>query len=292
MQGQSSHPKVVIMGAAGRDFHNFNLVYRNNSEQEVVAFTAAQISGIAGRRYPPSLAGPLYPEGIPIVDESELEQLCLTHGVDQVVFAYSDVPHSQVMHLASRALAAGANFELLGPRQTMLTAHVPVIAVSAVRTGCGKSQTTRWIARQLRQKGLKVAVIRHPMPYGDLEKQAVQRFATLADLDEAQCTVEEREEYEPHIEMGNVVFAGVDYAPIVDLASQESDIILWDGGNNDFPFVRPDLHLVLVDPLRAGHETTTIPARWCCAWPILWWWQRWMRLRRQIFSRLKRRPER
>jgi predicted GTPase len=259
MQGQSSHPKVVIMGAAGRDFHNFNLVYRNNSEQEVVAFTAAQISGIAGRRYPPSLAGPLYPKGIPIVDESELEQLCLTHGVDQVVFAYSDLPHAQVMHVASRALAAGANFVLLGPRQTMLTANVPVIAVSAVRTGCGKSQTTRWIARQLRQKGLKVAVIRHPMPYGDLEKQAVQRFATLADLDEAQCTVEEREEYEPHLEMGNVVFAGVDYAPIVDLAAQESDIILWDGGNNDFPFIRPDLHLVLVDPLRAGDETTHHP---------------------------------
>jgi predicted GTPase len=259
MAGQLSRPKIVIMGAAGRDFHNFNLVYRNNSEHEVVAFTAAQISGIAGRRYPPSLAGSLYPEGIPIVDESELEQLCLTHGVDQVVFAYSDVPYSQVMHLASRALAAGANFELLGPRQTMLTAHVPVIAVSAVRTGCGKSQTTRWIARQLRQKGLKVAVIRHPMPYGDLEKQAVQRFATLADLDKAQCTVEEREEYEPHIEMGNVVFAGVDYAPIVDLAAQESDIILWDGGNNDFPFVRPDLHLVLVDPLRAGDETSHHP---------------------------------
>jgi predicted GTPase len=247
------------MGAAGRDFHNFNLVYRNNSEQEVVAFTAAQISGIAGRRYPPSLAGPLYPNGIPIVDESELEQLCYTHGVDQVVFAYSDIPHAQVMHLASRALAAGANFVLLGPQATMLKASVPVIAVSAVRTGCGKSQTTRWIAQQLQQKGLKVAVIRHPMPYGDLEKQAVQRFASLADLQDAQCTVEEREEYEPHIAMGNVVFAGVDYARIVDLAAQESDLILWDGGNNDFPFVRPDLHLVLVDPLRAGHETTHHP---------------------------------
>ncbi len=259
MQGQPSPQKVVIMGAAGRDFHNFNLVYRNNSEQEVVAFTAAQISGIAGRRYPPSLAGLLYPEGIPIVDENELEQLCYTHGVDQVVFAYSDIPHAQVMHLASRALAAGANFVLLGPQATMLKANVSVIAVSAVRTGCGKSQTTRWIARQLREKGLKVAVIRHPMPYGDLEKQAVQRFATLDDLQTAQCTVEEREEYEPHIEMGNVVFAGVDYARIVERAEKEADIILWDGGNNDFPFVRPDLHLVLVDPLRAGHETSHHP---------------------------------
>lgn len=247
------------MGAAGRDFHNFNLVYRHNSEQEVVAFTATQISGIAERRYPSSLAGPLYPNGIPIVDESELEQLCYIHGVDQVVFAYSDIPHAQVMHLASRVLAAGANFVLLGPQATMLKASVPVIAVSAVRTGCGKSQTTRWIAKQLRAKGLKVAVIRHPMPYGDLEKQAVQRFATLDDLQTAHCTVEEREEYEPHIEMGDVVFAGVDYAPIVDLAAQEADLILWDGGNNDFPFVRPDLHLVLVDPLRAGHETTHHP---------------------------------
>ena len=259
MQRQPSRLKVVIMGAAGRDFHNFNLVYRDDPRQEVVAFTAAQITGIAGRRYPPSLAGPLYPEGIPIVDESELEQLCYTCGIDQVVFAYSDLPHAQVMHLASRALAAGANFVLLGPRQTMLKAEVPVIAVSAVRTGCGKSQTTRWIARQLREQDVTVAVIRHPMPYGDLEKQAVQRFATLADLDNAQCTVEEREEYEPHIEMGNVVYAGVDYARIVELAAQEADILLWDGGNNDFPFVRPDLHLVLVDPLRAGHETSHHP---------------------------------
>lgn len=251
--------KVVIMGAAGRDFHNFNLVYRDDPEQEVVAFTAAQISGIAGRHYPPSLAGSLYPEGIPIVAQSELEQLCYAHGIDQVVFAYSDLPHAQVMHLASRALAAGASFVLLGPRQTMLKAQVPVIAVSAVRTGCGKSQTTRWIARQLRQKGLTVAVIRHPMPYGDLEQQAVQRLATLADLKTAQCTVEEREEYEPHLAMGNVVYAGVDYARIVDLAAQEADLMLWDGGNNDFPFIRPDLHLVLVDPLRAGDETNHHP---------------------------------
>jgi predicted GTPase len=251
--------KVVIMGAAGRDFHNFNVVYRHNPQQEVVAFTAAQISGIAGRRYPPSLAGPLYPEGIPIVNEQELEQLCYTHGVEQVVFAYSDIPHSQVMHLASRALAAGSSFIFLGPRQTMLKAAVPVIAVSAVRTGCGKSQTTRWLAQYLRDRGLTVAVIRHPMPYGDLEKQAVQRFATLADLKAANCTVEEREEYEPHLAMGNVVYAGVDYGRIVDLAAQEADLILWDGGNNDFPFIRPDLHLVLVDPLRAGHETSHHP---------------------------------
>ncbi|MEM8808208.1 MAG: GTPase, partial [Cyanobacteria bacterium P01_G01_bin.38] len=247
------------MGAAGRDFHNFNLVYRESPQYEVVAFTAAQISGIAGRCYPPSLAGSLYPNGIPIVDESELEGLCSAYGVDQVVFAYSDVPHAQVMHLASRALAAGADFGLLGPEQTMLKAKVPVIAVSAVRTGCGKSQTTRWLSKQLRKRQLRVAVIRHPMPYGDLEQQAVQRFATRADLRAAQCTLEEREEYEPHLDVGNIVYAGVDYAEIVHRAEQEADIILWDGGNNDFPFIRPDLHLVLVDPLRAGHETTHHP---------------------------------
>lgn len=259
MQSQSARPKVLIMGAAGRDFHNFNRVYRDNPQKEVIAFTAAQISGITGRRYPPALAGALYPQGIPIVAEDELERLCHTHAIDEVVFAYSDLPHAQVMHLASRALAAGASFVLLGPAQTMIMAHVPVIAVSAVRTGCGKSQTTRWIARYLRQKGLRVAVIRHPMPYGDLEKQAVQRFATLADLQAAHCTVEEREEYEPHIEMGNVVYAGVDYDRIVELAAKEADLIVWDGGNNDFPFIRPDLHLVLVDPLRAGHETSHHP---------------------------------
>jgi predicted GTPase len=257
--GHLSHSKVVIMGAAGRDFHNFNWVYRESPQYEVVAFTAAQISGIAGRCYPPSLAGPLYPKGIPIVDESELETLCRDHGVDQVVFAYSDVPHAQVMHLASRVLAAGANFILLGPAQTMIKAQVPVIAVSAVRTGCGKSQTTRWLSKRLRQKGFKVAVIRHPMPYGDLEKQSVQRFATRADLSQAQCTIEEREEYEPHLDAGNIVYAGVDYAQIVQQAEQEADLILWDGGNNDFPFIRPDLHIVLVDPLRAGHETTHHP---------------------------------
>lgn len=251
--------RIVIMGAAGRDFHNFNQVYRNNPQAEVVAFTATQISGIADRRYPVALAGSLYPEGIPIVDESELETLCRDRQVDQVIFAYSDVPHAQVMHLASRVTAAGADFCLLGPKHTMLEANVPVIAVSAVRTGCGKSQTTRWLSKLLRKWGFRVGVIRHPMPYGDLERQSVQRFASRADLAAAKCTVEEREEYEPHLAEGNLVYAGVDYAEIVNLAEQESDIILWDGGNNDFPFIRPNLHIVLVDPLRPGHETTHHP---------------------------------
>ncbi|MDJ0680330.1 MAG: cyclic 2,3-diphosphoglycerate synthase [Xenococcaceae cyanobacterium MO_167.B52] len=251
--------KIVIMGAAGRDFHNFNQVYRHDPEVEVIAFTAAQISGIANRCYPPSLAGSLYPQGIPIVDETELESLCRREEIDCVVFAYSDLTHGEVMHLASRAMVAGADFLFLGAERTMLSAKVPVIAVSAVRTGCGKSQTTRWLSTLLRQKGLKVAVIRHPMPYGDLEKQIVQRFSTKADLDIAECTIEEREEYEPHIDIGNVVYAGVDYGVIVEKAEQEADIILWDGGNNDFPFIKPDLHLVLVDPLRPGDETTHHP---------------------------------
>ncbi len=260
MEGQKRVPtKIVIMGAAGRDFHNFNQVYRHDREVEVVAFTAAQISGIANRRYPASLAGSLYPEGIPIVDETELESLCLREQIDCVVFAYSDLTHAEVMHLASRAMVAGADFLLLGPEKTMLPAKVPVIAVSAVRTGCGKSQTTRWLSKLLRQKGLRVAVIRHPMPYGDLEKQVVQRFANKADLDVAECTLEEREEYEPHLEVGNIVYAGVDYELIIKQAEQEADIILWDGGNNDFPFIQPDLHLVLVDPLRPGDETTHHP---------------------------------
>ena len=251
--------RIVIMGAAGRDFHNFNQVYRHDPEVEVVAFTAAQISGIANRRYPAKIAGSLYPEGIPIVDETELESLCRREHIECVVFAYSDLTHAQVMHLASRAMVAGADFLLLGPERTMLSAKVPVIAVSAVRTGCGKSQTTRWLSKLLRQKGLQVAVIRHPMPYGDLEKQVVQRFASKADLDLAECTIEEREEYEPHLEVGNIVYAGVDYGLIVSKAEQEADIILWDGGNNDFPFIKPDLHLVLVDPLRPGDETTHHP---------------------------------
>ena len=251
--------RVLIVGAAGRDFHNFNVVYRDDPHHRVVAFTATQIPGIAGRRYPPSLAGPGYQEGIPIVVEAELEAVCHEFGIDVVVFAYSDVSHAEVMHIASRALATGADFVLLGPEHTMLRARVPVIAVSAVRTGCGKSQTSRWIARRLRERGLRVAVIRHPMPYGDLERQAVQRFAERSDLAAAGCTLEEREEYEPHLAAGNVVFAGIDYARIVATAEAEADIILWDGGNNDFPFLRPDLHVVLVDPLRPGDETTHHP---------------------------------
>jgi predicted GTPase len=251
--------KLLIMGAAGRDFHNFNLVYRDDPASEVVAFTAAQIPDIAGRRYPAALAGDLYPEGIPIIDETELEALCKAHRIDQVIFSYSDVPHSAVMHSASIALAQGADFILLGPNRTMLKAAVPVIACCAVRTGCGKSQTTRWLSKLLKAHGLKVAVIRHPMPYGDLEKQAVQRFARRADLDAADCTIEEREEYEPHLALGNVVFAGIDYAAIVARAESEADIILWDGGNNDFSFVRPDLLIVLADPLRPGHEASHHP---------------------------------
>ncbi|MDX1383821.1 MAG: GTPase [Thermoanaerobaculia bacterium] len=250
--------RVVILGAAGRDFHNFNVVYRDDPDVEVVAFTATQIPGIEGRRYPSELAGPAYPEGIPIEDEADLEELCRT-GVDEVVFAYSDVTHEHVMHLASRALAAGSDFSLLGPRRTMLRAQVPVVAVCAVRTGCGKSQVTRWLARRLANDGKRLAVIRHPMPYGDLAEQAVQRFATVADLDAESCSLEEREEYEPHIAAGNVVFAGVDFARILERAQTEADLILWDGGNNDFPFLRPDVLVVLADPLRAGHETTHHP---------------------------------
>jgi predicted GTPase len=251
--------RVVIMGAAGRDFHNFNMVYRTDPYTEVAAFTAAQIPDIAGRRYPAVLAGPNYPQGIPIVDESGLDQLCKKEHIDQVVFAYSDVPHAHVMHKASVALAAGADFILLGPERTMLQVEVPVIAVCAVRTGCGKSQTTRWLSQRLRAKGLKVVVIRHPMPYGDLAKQAVQRFATIRDLDAADCTIEEREDYRPHLELGNIVYAGVDYGEIVAQAQKEADIILWDGGNNDFPFIHPDLLITLVDPLRPGNETTHHP---------------------------------
>jgi len=251
--------RVVILGAAGRDFHNFNMVYRDDPGSRVVAFTAAQIPNIAGRRYPPALAGARYQEGIPILDEGELAELCRRERVAQVVFAYSDVDHARVMHAASIALATGADFLLLGPERTMLRASVPVIATSAVRTGCGKSQTTRWLSRLLRNRGLRTAVIRHPMPYGDLASEAVQRFASRADLDAARCTVEEREEYEPHLALGNVVYAGVDYARIVARAEREADVILWDGGNNDFPFLRPDLHLVLIDPLRPGTETTHHP---------------------------------
>ena len=251
--------RVLIMGAAGRDFHNFNVAYRDDPAIEVVAFTAAQIPGISGRLYPAALAGERYPDGIPILDEADLARICRERRIDEVVFAYSDVAHAFVMHKASIALAAGADFALLGPRRTMLASRLPVIAICAVRTGVGKSQTARWLARLLKGRGLRVAVMRHPMPYGDLERQAVQRFASLADLDAAQCTIEEREEYEPHIRAGNTVFAGVDYARILARAEAEADIIVWDGGNNDFPFLRPDLQIVLVDPLRPGHETTHHP---------------------------------
>ena len=251
--------RIVIMGAAGRDFHNFNVAYRDDSLIEVVAFTAAQIPEIAGRIYPPSLAGPRYPDGIPIVDESELAELCREQDVDQVVFSYSDIDYAEVMHKASIVQAAGADFVLLGPKRTMLPAKVPVIAVTAVRTGCGKSQTARWLSRILKDHGLRVAAIRHPMPYGDLERQGVQRLATQADLDDAACTIEEREEYEPHIAIGNIVYAGVDYAAIVAQAESEADVIVWDGGNNDFSFIRPDLNIVLVDPLRPGDEASHHP---------------------------------
>jgi predicted GTPase len=251
--------RIVILGAAGRDFHNFNVVYRDAPDCEVVAFTAAQIPGIADRRYPAALAGARYPDGIPIVEEAGLEALLGEVRAEQVVFAYSDVSHVEVMHLASRVLASGADFVLLGPDRTMLRAGVPVIAVSAVRTGCGKSQTARWVVRHLRARGQRVAVVRHPMPYGDLEAAAVQRFACMADLAAARCTVEEREEFEPHLAAGSVVYAGVDYARVIAQAAAESDLILWDGGNNDFPFVRPDLHIVLADALRPGHETAYHP---------------------------------
>ncbi len=266
--------QIVIMGAAGRDFHNFNMVYRDDSLSEVMAFTATQIPQIADRLYPPSLSGALYPDGIPIIPEADLAEFCRIRQISQVVFAYSDITHQQVMHCASIALATGADFVLLGPHRTMIKAAVPVIAVSAVRTGCGKSQTCRWIAAYLKgvglqgsgldasalkERGLKVAVVRHPMPYGDLGKQAVQRFAHIRDLDEANCTVEEREEYEPHLAQGALVYAGADYQRIIEQAQQEVDVILWDGGNNDFPFVQPDLHVVLLDPLRPGHETAYHP---------------------------------
>ena len=250
---------VVIMGAAGRDFHNFNVVFRNNPSYRIVAFTAAQIPNIAGRTYPPELAGALYPNGIPIVPEEELESIIAARAVDEVIFAYSDVSHEMVMHCASRALAAGADFRLLGPRSTMVRSRKPVISVCATRTGSGKSPAARKMAEWLRDVGRRVGVIRHPMPYGDLARQAVQRFATLDDLDKADCTIEEREEYEPHIGQGQVVFAGVDYERILRLAESESDVILWDGGNNDIPFLESDLEIVFVDPHRAGHEQQYFP---------------------------------
>ena len=251
--------KVIIMGAAGRDFHNFNCVFRNNRSYEVVAFTATQIPDIAGRKYPAALAGKLYPRGIPIKPEEDLEKLIARHDVDLVVFAYSDVTHEHVMHQASRVQQMGADFMLHGPKQTMLKAAKPVVAVCAVRTGSGKSQTTRRVCRILREQGHKVAVIRHPMPYGDLTKQVCQRFAELADLDRHKCTIEEREEYEPHITAGNLVYAGVDYAVILREAQKEADVIVWDGGNNDLPFYKPDLHITVADPHRPGHERRYYP---------------------------------
>src|SRR5512141_1915783 len=246
--------RVLIMGAAGRDFHDFNVVSRDDPSAEVAAFTATQIPGIADRRYPPELAGERYPAGIPIRPESELEALIVDLRVDTVVFAYSDVSHEQVLHAASRALAAGADFKLLGPDATMLPSRRPVVAVCAVRTGSGKSQTSRYVAKALEAQGLKVAVVRHPMPYGDLVAQRCQRFETYADLDRYETTIEEREEYEPHLDFGRLVFAGVDYEDILRAAEKECDVVIWDGGNNDLPFYTPDLAIVVVDPLRPGHE--------------------------------------
>ena len=246
--------RVLIMGAAGRDFHNFNVYFRDREEFEVVCFTATQIPNIEGRVYPPELAGKLYPEGIPIYPESQLTELIKKYKIEKVVFAYSDVSHEYVMHKASEALAAGASFSILGPEETMLSSKLPVVAVTAVRTGCGKSQTSRKVVKILASHGKKVAVIRHPMPYGDLVAQRVQRFASFEDMDKANCTIEEREEYEPHIRNGAVVWAGVDYEAILREAEKEADIILWDGGNNDLPFYKPDLHIVVADPHRPGHE--------------------------------------
>ncbi len=246
--------RTVIMGAGGRDFHNFNVVYRINPDIDVVAFTAAQIPGIGGRTYPPSLAGDYYPEGIPIVDESTLPALIRDEEVDDVVLAYSDLSHEEVMHKASLVMACGADFILLGPDSTMLSSSRPVIAVCATRTGAGKSQTSRHIGALLAEAGLRVALVRHPMPYGDLEKMRVQRFATLEDIDASDPTIEEREEYEAPVREGMVMWAGVDYGEILHGAEQEADVIVWDGGNNDFPFYRPDLFVTVVDPLRPGHE--------------------------------------
>ena len=251
--------KTIIMGAAGRDFHNFNMIYRGNEKYDVVAFTATQIPDIEGRKYPAVLAGDLYPEGIPIYDESELKDLIEKYDVEEVVFSYSDIHHIEVMNKASKVMAWGAHFKLLGSYPTMIKSTKPVIAVGAIRTGCGKSQTTRRVAQILKDAGLKVAAIRHPMPYGDLAKQAVQRFASIEDLKKHECTIEEMEEYEPHIVTGTIIYAGVDYEAIVRQAEKEADVILWDGGNNDMPFYKPDLNIVVVDPHRPGHERTYYP---------------------------------
>ena len=246
--------KVIIMGAAGRDFHDFNMYFRDNPDYTVVAFTATQIPDIEGRPYPPELAGKLYPEGIPIFPESELIHLIKKHAIDIVYLSYSDLPHEYVMHKASEVLSAGADFSLLGPEHMQVKAKVPVISICAVRTGCGKSQTTRRVADILRKAGKKVVAIRHPMPYGDLREQICQRYATYEDMDKYKCTIEEREEYEPHIDRGVILYAGVDYEKILREAEKEADIILWDGGNNDVSFYKSDLHIVVADPHRAGHE--------------------------------------
>ncbi len=251
--------RTLIMGAAGRDFHNFNVFFRDNPDYEVVAFTATQIPDIDGRTYPAALAGRMYPKGIPIHAEDNLLQIIREQNVDQVVFAYSDVPHEYVMHKASMVLAAGADFRLMGEKSTQLKSTKPVVSICAVRTGAGKSQTTRRVSLILRGMGYRLAVVRHPMPYGDLEKQEVQRFADYADLDKYECTIEEREEYEPHLDNGIIVYAGVDYEKILRRAEQEVDIVLWDGGNNDFSFYAPDLKIVVADPHRPGHESRYHP---------------------------------
>ncbi len=251
--------RVLILGAAGRDFHNFNVLFRDKPDYFVVAFTATQIPDIAGRRYPSELAGRLYPEGIPILEEKDMETLIAEHDIDAVAFSYSDISHVNLMHLASRTVAADCDFWLLGTGRTQIKSSVPVISVCAVRTGCGKSPVSRLVAEQLRRQGRKPVVIRHPMPYGDLAAQAVQRFATMDDLDLQKCTIEEREEYEPHVSKGTVVYAGVDYKAILHQAEKEADVILWDGGNNDTPFYVSDLEIVVVDPHRAGHELAYFP---------------------------------
>ena len=254
-----SKERVLILGAAGRDFHNFNIYFRDNDRYQVVGFTATQIPGIEGRLYPPELAGPLYPEGIPIEAEADMARIIKERKVDQVVFAYSDVTYDHVMHLAHEASTAGADFRMLGTDNSMLKAAVPVIAVCAVRTGCGKSQTSRYVAAKLKQAGKTPVVIRHPMPYGDLVRQKVQRFGCYEDLEKHECTIEEREEYETHIESGTVVYAGVDFSAIMEQAQAEADVLIWDGGNNDTPFYRPDLWITVTDPLRPGHELSYHP---------------------------------
>jgi predicted GTPase len=254
-----SKERVLILGAAGRDFHNFNVCFRDNPRYQVVGFTATQIPGIEGRRYPPQLSGELYPDGLPIEAEEDMERLIRELQVDQVVFSYSDVPYAHVMHLASRAAVAGADLRLMSARKTMIAATKPVVAVCAIRTGCGKSQTSRYVARQLKAAGKEVVVVRHPMPYGDLARQAVQRFASYEDLKTHDCTIEEREEYETHIENGTVVYAGVDYGAILAQAQAEADVVIWDGGNNDTPFYVPDLWITVADPLRPGHELAYYP---------------------------------